>query len=167
MRPFLPVLPATCGYVGILAAFTAMLPAVVCGAAAGGLASEAAQDPTKYFLTCLHLLVQVGMALKDLVLSHKTLATTRGLANRVGGLLDALDSSVKAAPSQAPKPPPNAMAAAATPLLQLRGLSVSTPKGATLLKDVTLDVCPGQRILVCGPGTVLYGCTVACGDLVY
>jgi hypothetical protein len=110
MRPFLPVLPATCGYVGILAAFTAMLPAVVCGAAAGGLASEAAQDPTKYFLTCLHLLVQVGMALKDLVLSHKTLATTRGLANRVGGLLDALDSSVKAAPSQAPKPPPNAMA---------------------------------------------------------
>ena len=42
-------------YVGILAAFTSMLPAVIRGVEAGGNA----EDPTKYFLTCLHLLVQV------------------------------------------------------------------------------------------------------------
>ena len=44
-------------HMGILAAFTAMLPAVY-----HGTSSRAASDPTEYFLTCLHLLVNVGMA---------------------------------------------------------------------------------------------------------
>ena len=58
-------------YLGILAAFTAMMPAVI-DASVGR--SSASDDPTEYFLTCLHLLVNVGMALKDLVLSHKVTA---------------------------------------------------------------------------------------------
>ena len=94
---------------GILAAFTAMLPAVYHGSrdhpsppapapphphpililararsllqscaprptlacAAPGTTTRATADPTEYFLTCLHLLVNVGMACKDLVLSSK------------------------------------------------------------------------------------------------
>ncbi|EOD12380.1 putative ABC transporter [Emiliania huxleyi CCMP1516] len=63
---------------GILAAFTAMLPAVV-RAAPGGA------DPTEYFLTSLHLLVH------DLVLSHKTAATASAHARRVLALLTSLE----------------------------------------------------------------------------
>ena len=102
-------------YVGILAAFSAMLPAInASGSVATGThakasnprlaplwpltvptvrkspsstAAEALEDPTKYFLTCLHLLVQVGLALKDLVLSFKGIAAARGLATRVDALL--------------------------------------------------------------------------------
>ena len=39
-------------YLGILSAFTAMLPAVY-----HGVGARANADPTEYFLTCLHLLV--------------------------------------------------------------------------------------------------------------
>ena len=110
-------------YMGILAAFTAMLPAVYHGSrdhhhppppphpplrpralpspelhptpyacphaprlpprttldpthhAASGTTTRATTDPTEYFLTCLHLLVNVGMACKDLVLSSKVLSS--------------------------------------------------------------------------------------------
>ena len=64
---------------GILSAFTAMLPAVYHGTSA-----RASDDPTEYFLTCLHLLVNVGMACKDLVTSHKALVAARGVAIRRG-----------------------------------------------------------------------------------
>jgi len=144
-------------YVGILAAFTAMLPAIMKGAAGH---SEALEDPTKYFLTCLHLLVQVGMALKDLVLSHKALATTRGLATRVHELLAALESSLGAAAAPAPsggegatvvstRRPPDAHAQA--PLLLASAVRVCTPDGAELVRDVTFEVSAGMRVLVRGP----------------
>ena len=81
-------------YLGILAAFTAMMPAVYHASTAAG-----ANDPTEYFLTCLHLLVNVGMACKDLVLSHKALAGARGMAGRVRLLLDALDTAAVAPPA--------------------------------------------------------------------
>ena len=41
---------------------------------------------TEYFLTCLHLLVNVGMAMRDLVMSHKTIGTLSGLAQRLDDL---------------------------------------------------------------------------------
>ena len=40
-----------------------------------GVGARANEDPTEYFLTCLHLLVNVGMALRDLVGSFKVAAT--------------------------------------------------------------------------------------------
>ena len=46
-------------YLGILAAFTAMMPAVYHASTAAG-----ANDPTEYFLTCLHLLVNVGIGVQ-------------------------------------------------------------------------------------------------------
>jgi len=129
---------------GILAAFTAMLPAIMRGAEGAG----GAGDPTQYFLTCLHLLVQLGLALKDLVLSHRSLATTRGLAGRVHELLDALESVAPASSA------PLATAVAAIeppPLLQLTGVRVVTPAGKELLRDVTLEISAGMRVLVRGP----------------
>lgn len=149
-------------YVGILAAFTAMLPAVIHPCASRSSASD---DPTEYFLTCLHLLVNVGMALKDLVLSHKAAATTSGLATRVATLLDALENSaLDPSPSFSPPSLPSPSPSPATPstlvaestegtplLLRLDGLRVSLPSGAELLQPLSLEVGAGQRILVCGP----------------
>ena len=51
-------------HLGTLAAFTAMVPVVYHGARSGGTAH--ATHPTEYFLSCLHILVQVGMALLEL-----------------------------------------------------------------------------------------------------
>ena len=60
-------------YVGILAAFTALLPAVynetgaeLSAAAALADASVYREGVTTYFLTCLHLLIGIGMAVRDL-----------------------------------------------------------------------------------------------------
>lgn len=144
-------------YVGILAAFTAMMPAVfTCDASA----STAAADPTQYFLTCLHLLVNVGMALKDLVLSHKMAATTRGLATRVDTLISALESTASPPVCGDCSNASRTHAAiihdesgqAGLPLqLRLCGVSIETPCGAKLVSHLDLDICAGQRVLVCGP----------------
>ena len=49
-------------WTGSVRVFTSMMPAVYHASTAAG-----ANDPTEYFLTCLHLLVNVGLALRDLV----------------------------------------------------------------------------------------------------
>ena len=136
-------------HLGILAAFIAMMPAIMQGASG----SAALKDPTEYFLTCLHLLVQVGMALRDLVLSHKNLATTRGLAGRVHELLEALEQKAAAAPALELASAPTACSDTVAPplLLQLSGVRVSTPAGRELLSGVTLEVRAGMRVLVSGP----------------
>lgn len=126
----------TLRYLGILAAFTAMLPAV---ARAAGSAS----DPTEYFLTCLHLLVNVGMALKDLVLSHKLASSSRGLATRVLSLFSALENT-----SAAPTP---SAARSADVALELSNLAIETPDGKSLLSSLSLRLHRGERLLVCGP----------------
>ena len=129
-------------HMGILAAFTAMLPAVY-----HGTSSRAASDPTEYFLTCLHLLVNVGMACKDLVLSSKALAAARGFASR----LEALYAALALAPP--PRPPPAADGSDA--VLELSGLGVAPPGAAEgaplLLQGLSLRLLKGQRLLVRGP----------------
>jgi len=141
-------------FCGILAAFTAMLPAVIDSHVGAAASSE---EPTEYFLTCLHLLVNVGMALKDLVLSHKAAATTRGLATRVAALVEALETSAP------PAPPPASPAAAAVVdgsttgaplLLRVRSLAVALPDGSELLKDIDFELCAGHRVLLCGANGV-------------
>ena len=130
-------------YLGILAAFTAMMPAVYHASTAAG-----ANDPTEYFLTCLHLLVNVGMACKDLVLSHKALAGARGMAGRVRLLLDALDTAAVAPPAAGVR---RLTAAPGAPCVALAALSVGPPGGAALLRALDLRVFPGDRLLITGP----------------
>ena len=130
-------------YLGILAAFTAMMPAVYHASTAAG-----ANDPTEYFLTCLHLLVNVGMACKDLVLSHKALAGARGMAGRVRLLLDALDTAAVAPPASGVR---RLTAAPGAPCVALAALSVGPPGGAALLRALDLRVFPGDRLLITGP----------------
>ena len=119
-------------YLGILAAFTAMMPAVYHASTAAG-----ANDPTEYFLTCLHLLGNVGMACKDLVLSHKALAGARGMAGRVRLLLDALDTAAVAPPAAGVR---RLTAAPGAPCVALAALSVGPPGGAALLRALDLRV---------------------------
>ena len=134
-------------YLGILSAFTAMLPAVY-----HGVGARANEDPTEYFLTCLHLLVNVGMALRDLVGSFKVAATARGYATRVQALCGALDevgtsSSADATVAAAA----SASGASAGALLELEGLCVDAPDGAALIRDLSLRVAKGQRVMLTGP----------------
>ena len=143
----------TCdGYVlrhlGILAAFTAMLPAVISAAPASGI------DPTEYFLTSLHLLVNVGMACKDLVLSHKTAAAASAHAKRIQALLHALEAQ----PPAATGPPPRALLRRSLRpsdacVLELKDLTVALPSSAAapLVGPLTLSVPRGARVLVSGP----------------
>ena len=94
-----------------------------------GVGARANDDPTEYFLTCLHLLVNVGLALRDLVGSFKVAATARGYANRVEGLYAAIDA--------VPTLPPVNSASPALPspaVLVLDKLSVASPDGAPLVR---------------------------------
>jgi len=135
-------------YLGILSAFTAMMPAIY-----HGVGARANDDPTEYFLTCLHLLVNVGLALRDLVGAFKVAATARGYATRVGSLY----SSIEAAPTSAPPLPADFVPSetretrAGSVVLKLDGLCVSTPTGSPLLRNLDLELRAGQRLLVRGP----------------
>ena len=137
-------------YMGILSAFTAMLPAVYHGTSA-----RAADDPTEYFLTCLHMLVNVGMACKDLVLSFKALTAARGVAARVDQLRAALEAAATPVAPLPPLPPPasesGAAAEAAPVVLELSGLAVASPDGTPLVSGLSLKLLRGQRLLLTGP----------------
>lgn len=123
-------------YMGILAAFTAMMPAVRSGASG---------EPTEYFLTTLHLLVNVGLSMRDLVVAFKHVETARGLAVRVCQLSDMLEEDGDAAASAATRAP------APSDRIEVEDLAITVP-GATapLLQHVTFTVAPGQRLLVVG-----------------
>lgn len=60
-----------CGvsYVTILVAYSTMLPAVYYGSASA--IATSGDDPTEYTLTCLHLLVNVGLAGRTLIQSMR------------------------------------------------------------------------------------------------
>lgn len=136
-------------YLGILSAFTAMLPAVY-----HGVGARANEDPTEYFLTCLHLLVNVGMALRDLVGSFKVAATARGYATRVQalyGAIDAVGTSAFPTDGSAAEAAGKATRGKAAVVLELDRLSVASPDGSTLIKEVTLTLSQGQRIMLTGP----------------
>lgn len=134
-------------YLGILSAFTAMLPAVY-----HGVGQRANDDPTEYFLTCLHLLVNVGLALRDLVGSFKVAAQARGYATRVQTLYDAFDAVPLTAVDA---PAPLAIGGVASAVLVLNGVSVTAgPTETPLVTNLSLAVQNGQRILVHGPNGV-------------
>lgn len=132
-------------YLGILAAFTAMLPAVASG-------SHAVSDPTEYFLTCLHLLVNVGLAIKDLFGAAKALATARAMAARVSTLLDALDAAAAdTAASISSSAAPLAYAAGNEAAVQMCSFGVAPPSGQAMFSGVNLSLPQGARLLVRGP----------------
>lgn len=138
-------------HLGILSAFTAMLPAVVAAAPSTGI------DPTEYFLTSLHLLVNVGMACKDLVLSHKTAAAASAHAKRIQTLFATLEGHPQPSDIAAPPPPSSAqltrsLGRADGCVLRLTDVVIGPPDHSTALTaPLTLAVPRGARVLACGP----------------
>jgi len=65
-------------YLGILVALGMMTPAL-----SKQGRKERVKDPTEFFLTCLHLLVNLMGAFKDVAVAFRTMGTIRGLATRV------------------------------------------------------------------------------------
>jgi len=67
-----------CGvsYVTILVAYSTMLPAVYYGSASA--IATSGDDPTEYTLTCLHLLVNVGLAGRTLIQSMRKSGASAG-----------------------------------------------------------------------------------------
>lgn len=133
-------------HLGTLVAFTAMLPAVHSENADVPASSPAVDSPVEYFLTCLHLLVNVGIACKDLVQSFRKLSAAVGHSARVCELLDSLEAAQD-----------GDTAAATSRFLRLEGshpavrdLAIAVP-GATapLLRGVTFDMT--QSVLITGP----------------
>ena len=136
-------------YLGVLAAFTAMMPP--------STTRRPRRAPTILFLTCLHLLVNVGMA-KDLVLS------TRPAGARIAGrvrLLDALDTAAVAPPAAGVRRHRAAAPCAPSPP------SPSARRAAPLPSRPRLRVFPGDRLLITGPNGAgkasPFACSPACG----
>ena len=139
-------------HLGILSAFTAMLPAVVGAAPSTGL------DPTEYFLTSLHLLVNVGMACKDLVLAHKTAATASAHAKRVQTLLSMLHGqqiapgtiSTHQAVAQYPRLV-RSLGESNTAVLQLANVLIAPPGTDAIVAPITFAMPRAGRVLASGP----------------
>ena len=97
-------------YMGILASLAMMAPTLSVSG------RQRVQDPTQFFLTCFHLLVNLMTAFKDVATAFRTLRTSKGLARRVMNLHNNLHS------------------------LPLAETEAETPSDAVVIKDVTLTV---------------------------
>jgi ABC-type uncharacterized transport system fused permease/ATPase subunit len=135
-------------YMGILAAYSAMLPrvkyesAIVTAVAGTAAATAAATDPTQYFLTCLHLLVDVGMAFKNLVAVPRLLETVHAHGRRLQDLKAALTAD----------PALFTPTIATIACITATDLSVATPDGERqLIAKLNFSLTKGSRLLVRGP----------------
>ena len=90
-------------HLGTLLAFSSMLPAILAGdaaAAASASAAAAAMDSTEYAVTCLHLLVNVGLSVRDLFVSFRRFHTSAGLAERLLAVTDGFSGPVLLPPTR-------------------------------------------------------------------
>ncbi|KAG8460646.1 hypothetical protein KFE25_011421 [Diacronema lutheri] len=153
----------TLRYVGILAAFTAMTPAVYPGvaAAAGATAAgAAAAGATEYFLASLHLLVDLGLCMRDLAGAHRVARTVDGLAARVSRLLDAARDAERAASASEEVVGLGDGGGGGRRLLverealELERVTILPPAPAgarPLVRELSVRLAPGESLLVRGP----------------
>eukprot|EP00512_Aurantiochytrium_limacinum_P011761 CAMPEP_0171580620 /NCGR_PEP_ID=MMETSP0961-20121227/9133_1 /TAXON_ID=87120 /ORGANISM="Aurantiochytrium limacinum, Strain ATCCMYA-1381" /LENGTH=665 /DNA_ID=CAMNT_0012137305 /DNA_START=120 /DNA_END=2113 /DNA_ORIENTATION=+ len=146
-------------YMGILAALGMMTPALS--------NPKEVDDPTEFFLTCLHLLVNLMSAFKDVALAFRAWAATRGLAVRVMELLSM--SRLPCASSDLPcdikkvKSPQQAAGDAAARrqtrerilqgetrgLIQVKDLAIEI-SGTTILDNFSYQFTQGKSVFVRG-----------------
>ena len=118
---------------------------------------------TEYFLTCLHLLINVGMALKDLAVSHKFIASLGAAGVRLGELWESTNRrkstqtaplrpshTAAAAAAAVPRRQSAAMGAGAT-LLAITHLNIMAPDATVLVHDLSICVKRGEPLLIQGP----------------
>jgi len=126
-------------YMGILSSISLMIPALKLEGTA------AVEDPTEYFLTVLHLLVNLMGAFKDVATGFRTLGSVKGLSIRVLKLLDTLkESSVKKLGS--------GIRFKSKDSVVLKGVTIKVPHVLEpLCKDLNLHVEQGKSLFVKGP----------------
>jgi ATP-binding cassette subfamily D (ALD) long-chain fatty acid import protein len=159
----------TLRYVGILAAFTAMTPAVYAAAAGGG--GAAAAGATEYFLSSLHLLVDLGLCMRDLAGAARVARTVDGLAGRVLRLLADLDAAAAAARAAAGGAVEGVVGGKSGrrvltdgECLELVGVTITAPvtgrapvgeggaaQPAALVRALSVKLAAGESLLVRGP----------------
>jgi ABC-type uncharacterized transport system fused permease/ATPase subunit len=121
-------------HLGTLAAFTAMLPALYSGATDS--------ESTEYAVTCLHLLVNVGLACRDAVVALRKVTVCGGLSDRLIELHDGFEATAT-----------NAAKAndGATFILDNVTIMVPCQPPKPLIRSMHLTVAAGQNVLVSGP----------------
>eukprot|EP01012_Entosiphon_sulcatum_P026182 TRINITY_DN31586_c0_g1_i1.p1 TRINITY_DN31586_c0_g1~~TRINITY_DN31586_c0_g1_i1.p1 ORF type:complete len:606 (+),score=96.32 TRINITY_DN31586_c0_g1_i1:23-1819(+) len=124
-------------YVGTVMALISMIPVV-------RDSNSSDVDPTQYLLTCLHLLVNVGIACRDFVGAVKRIAPAKGTASRVMDLLDAIEAT------KAPKQPATTLGTKGA-ILAVSNLDVVTPSGSVLVRGLSFDVPKRAHLLIRGP----------------
>lgn len=84
----------------------------------------------------------MGLATRDLVLSHRPISAASGLATRVMEHVDALDESMRVG---------DGGAVATAEDIAFSDVDVVTPTGTALAQALTFTVRRGQRLFVNGP----------------
>lgn len=130
-------------HVGVLAAFNAMIPAVYYNS------SHAGGSATSYFLSSLHLLVDLGLGARDAAAAVRAKRSADGIAARVcAGLDAALAEATARADGLAAVPTLEALDGA---YLVADALDVAPPFCEPVLRGVGLTLRPGDRWRIAGP----------------
>jgi len=129
-------------YCGILACFAMMKPALQSGShRVSILGAPGKGDGAEYFLTVLHLLVQMMSAGRDGFAALRLYGALKAQADQVLALVDGLEP---------PKKSPCIRQQQSGGGLVVRQLAVSTPDGQPLVVDLGFELRPGQGCLLLG-----------------
>ena len=131
-------------YMGILASLAMMSPTLSISG------RQRVQDPTQFFLTCFHLLVNLMGAFKDVATAFRTLRTSKGLARRVMELHASLP---KLPLAETPSDP------ALNNAVVVKGVSLSVPfasdrEDKLLLSGLNLAVHEQESMFIKGPNGI-------------
>jgi len=128
-------------YCGILACFAMMKPALQGGShRVSILGAQGKGDGAEYFLTVLHLLVQMMSAGRDGFAALRLYGALKAQADQVLALVDGLE----------PLKPSPCIQQSSSGGLVVRQLAVSTPDGQPLIVDLGFELRPGQGCLLLG-----------------
>jgi ABC-type uncharacterized transport system fused permease/ATPase subunit len=135
-------------YMGILFSYAALVPALFHGK---GEDTINGVDSANYFLTSLHLLVNIGLSARDLALCVRNYSSIKGLLLRVGGLIE--DGRARALETGANSHLVEAEESKATGGYSIRmsDVTIATPDGKVLVTKLSLAVEKGQHLVIFGP----------------
>ena len=125
-------------YMGILACLAMMSPALK-------ESRESTRDPTEYFLTVLHLLVNLMSAFKDVGTSLRGVAAARGIAQRIVQLKSSFSTSTSEFIIERKRALP---LETAKDSIRMSNVSLDSP---VVLKSLSVDFKQNQNVLVRGP----------------
>lgn len=110
------------------------------------------EDPTEYFLTTLHLLVNLMTSFKDIATSFRTVGSIRGVAQRINNVFDFNNNYLKDLYIK------NYKKENIVPIklnknneIIIKNINIYTPNNELLLKNISLDLKNGNSLYIKGP----------------